>query len=125
MDGNGKDDNLLSISHSNHLWSVEDVLKDVGPYVVVPTLSKFQHDIQKLHSDVAQLQASLGTEQEETQYNSVREQYRATMLIWQELEVMQIGPARSSLSSVAGKDYRDNIYSWPTVNPCRIDQNTA
>jgi len=45
------------------------------------------------------------------------------MLAWQEVELMQIGPARSSLSG--GEDIRDEIYSWPTgVNACRIDQET-
>ena len=34
---------------------------------------------------------------------------------------MQLGPAGSSLSAVAGADIRDEIYSWPTINPCRID----
>ena len=47
------------------------------------------------------------------------------MAAWQRLEVMQIGPAGSSLDTIAGADIRDEIYSWPTVNPCRVDQKTA
>jgi predicted lipoprotein len=47
------------------------------------------------------------------------------MMLWQELEVMQIGPKASSLTAVGGEDLRDEIYSWPTVNPCRIDQVVA
>ena len=23
---------------------------------------------------------------------------------------------------VAGADYRDELYSWPSINPCRIDE---
>jgi predicted lipoprotein len=54
-----------------------------------------------------------------------QEAWRAAMAVWQELEVMQIGPAASSLTAVAGEDLRDEIYSWPTVNPCRVDQETV
>jgi predicted lipoprotein len=50
----------------------------------------------------------------------------AAMRTWQMLELMQVGPAGSSLKEVIGaQDIRDEIYSWPTVNSCRIDQKTA
>lgn len=48
-----------------------------------------------------------------------------TMVQWQELEVMQVASLGSSLTTVGGQDVRDNIYSWPLSNPCRIDQVTA
>ena len=48
-----------------------------------------------------------------------------TMIQWQELEVMQVASLGSSLTAVGGQDVRDNIYSWPLSNPCRIDQVTA
>jgi predicted lipoprotein len=38
---------------------------------------------------------------------------------------MQVGPAGSSLKFAGGQDIRDEIYSWPTTNPCRIDQKTV
>jgi len=41
------------------------------------------------------------------------------------LEAFQIGPAASGLTRIGGQDIRDEIYSWPTINPCRVDQNTA
>ena len=40
----------------------------------------------------------------------------------QELEVMHIGPAASSLGRKGGEDLRDGLYSWPLTNPCRVDQ---
>ena len=51
--------------------------------------------------------------------------YYATMLQWQRMEVFQIGPWSSSLLSDVGQDLRDDVYSWPLVNECRIDQVTA
>jgi predicted lipoprotein len=47
------------------------------------------------------------------------------MLSWQHLEVMQIGPAASSLTGEVGEDLRDDVYSWPSINSCRIDQETV
>jgi len=47
------------------------------------------------------------------------------MGVWQELELMSVGPAGSSLDVVAGQDLRDETYSWPTTNRCRVDQVTV
>ena len=47
------------------------------------------------------------------------------MSTWQELEVMQIGPAGSSLTEAGGLDLRDEMYSWPSINTCRVDQETV
>ena len=44
---------------------------------------------------------------------------------WQHVEVMQMGQLGSSLTVVAGADVRDEVYSWPSVNPCRVDQETV
>jgi predicted lipoprotein len=46
------------------------------------------------------------------------------MATWQELEVMQVGPAGSSLTTAGGLDLRDEVYSWPSINTCRVDQET-
>lgn len=48
-----------------------------------------------------------------------------TMAAWQEVDVLQLGPAASSLTAVAGADGRDEVYSWPTVSRCRVDQETV
>ncbi|MEQ1570644.1 MAG: imelysin family protein, partial [Myxococcota bacterium] len=53
------------------------------------------------------------------------DQWTRVMDRWQEVEVMQLGPAGSSLTTVGGEDLRDAIYSWPTVNACRVDQETV
>ena len=36
----------------------------------------------------------------------------------------QLGPAASALTT-GGEGLRDEVYSWPTVNPCRVDQETG
>jgi len=44
---------------------------------------------------------------------------------WQELEVLQIGPAGAAGSVVGGSDLRDEVNSWPRSNPCRVDQEVV
>lgn len=44
-----------------------------------------------------------------------------SMTRWQYLEALQVGPA-APVTQTGGEGLRDEIYSWPTSNPCRIDQ---
>ena len=44
---------------------------------------------------------------------------------WQHVEVMQMAQLGSSLTVIGGADVRDEVYSWPSVNPCRVDQETV
>jgi predicted lipoprotein len=105
---------------------VADLLSDVGPKVVIPTLDRFISQMETLQVSLVELESSTA---DASSYALARtesqNQWLSAMLIWQELEVMQVGPAGSSLKFIAGQDIRDEIYSWPTVNPCRIDQKTV
>ncbi len=56
---------------------------------------------------------------------AAQDQWLATMLAWQHLEPMQVGPAAAMDLGVGGQDLRDRIYSWPIVNACRVDQELA
>lgn len=102
--------------------AVEGVLDQVGSGVVGPTLTRFAAAADALVSATADWRDSPGAE---PGLLAAQTAWVDAMLVWQELEVMQIGPAGSSLTAVAGEDLRDEVYSWPTVNPCRIDQVTA
>jgi len=103
-----------------------DLLGSVGPSVVLPALRAFEGDAASLESAVRAWQSALAAGGD-----GVAERVEAqvawdeAMMSWQQLEVMQIGPAGSSLTAVGGEDLRDEIYSWPTTNPCRVDQETA
>ena len=48
--------------------------------------------------------------------------FRILMEAWQTLEPMQLGPAAAADLGIGGQDLRDRVYSWPIVNPCRVDQ---
>jgi predicted lipoprotein len=51
--------------------------------------------------------------------------WRAAMAAWQQLELTQLGPIGRMGEVVGGESIRDEIYSWPTTNLCRIDQELA
>ena len=95
-----------------------DLLEDLGPMVVLPTLARFDAALQTLQGEVAAWSA--GGDRAPSQVA-----WLAAMEVWQELEIMAVGPAASSLSDPAGQDLRDEVYSWPTINPCRVDQQTV
>ncbi|MEZ4316162.1 MAG: imelysin family protein [Myxococcota bacterium] len=106
--------------------TIDEVLAAVGPAVVQPRLADFRVRAGGL---VAALEAwrdavdagSDGLVERDT----ARQAWRDAMFVWQEAEVMQIGPAASSVTAPLGEDLRDEIYSWPVVNPCRVDQETV
>lgn len=56
---------------------------------------------------------------------AARDAWAAAMGTWQRAEVMQLGPVGTSLTAVGGEDLRDEVYSWPTINSCRVDQETV
>jgi len=96
--------------------SSQDVLVDVGAEVVVPTLDRFLDDLTALR---------VAIEAQPFDRTEARSALAVALETWQELELMQLGPAGSSVATTGGADLRDEIYSWPTVNPCRVDQATA
>ena len=100
--------------------SAPELLAVVGPEVVLPALERFSGSMADLETAVAGWSGDDSAGRAEAQAA-----FAEAVLIWEELELMQLGPAASSLSSPVGEDVRDEIYSWPTVNPCRVDQVTA
>ncbi|MBY5990903.1 imelysin family protein [Ferrimonas balearica] len=46
--------------------------------------------------------------------------WRDTMAVWQQAEVMQIGPLKANASQL-----RNAIHSWPVVNRCAVDQDVV
>lgn len=97
---------------SGVLGSAADVLDAFHPNVVDPAVD-------------AALEAADQLDQALTDADDDASQaaFIALMAHWQQLEVMQAGALASSLAG--GEDLRDEIYSWPTVNGCRVDQETV
>lgn len=52
---------------------------------------------------------------------AARTAFNAAMDAWQVAEVMQVGPA-ATRSVPGGAELRDNIYSWPLVSRCAVEE---
>ena len=99
----------------------QQILRQLGEGVLVPNLMIVQEEL-------TGLQTALLLYQEDTSdvhRQEAQEKWKSVMEAWQHIELMQFGPAGSSVSFIAGQDLRDEIYSWPTTNPCRVDQKTS
>ena len=98
------------------------MLEDAWPTAIEPALAHAE-------AKVATLKEAIENWGEDSTSSELREVAQGAwieaMHAWQALEPMQVGPAASSLKAVGGENIRDEIYSWPTTNPCRIDQATA
>lgn len=73
-------------------------------------------------TEYAAAEAATASAEAPTALEAARLAWRQAAFAWQRIELMQIGPAASSLADPGGTDLRDEVYSWPTVNTCRIDQ---
>ena len=100
---------------------ITQLLNQASSSVFIPHLQTFQDELTLLEEELLTLQGEFSTEQHE----KVQAQWGAAMKLWQQLEMMQFGPAGSSLKMIGGEDIRDEIYSWPSINRCRVDQKTA
>ena len=99
----------------------QEILRVLGNDILLPQLRNVQENLSLLESSLVTYQE----DQSEDNLMAVQEDWKKVMESWQYIEMMQFGPAGSSISFVAGQDLRDEIYSWPTTNPCRVDQKTA
>ena len=105
---------------------LRDYLAGVGPNVVEPTLERFIVEAEQLELATARLADELAAGNDGAVAKlEAQEMWLEAITVWQEVELLQVGPAGSSLRAVNGRDLRDEIYSWPTVNTCRVDQRTV
>lgn len=93
----------------------------IAEAVVVPEYTRFA-------SQAADLEAAVRAWEQtgdDADLQLARDAWRTAMATWQRAELTQFGPAGAMTLVAGGEDLRDLIYSWPVVNPCRVDQETA
>ncbi len=102
------------------------LLTDAWPEVVAPSLAEARSATEVMVAATeAWAQAVESGGNTTPSQADAQDAWAEAMEAWQRIELMQIGPAGPSLSTVGGQDRRDEIYSWPTTNPCRVDQETV
>lgn len=108
------------------LFNRQALLRSYTTQVVMPALRGFETGAAVLASDTAALAAAVGAgSADDADWTAARDAWREAIAAWQIVEVLQVGPAGSPSMRIGGRGLRDEIYSWPMVNPCRIDQETA
>jgi len=105
--------------------AITEVLQQVGPQAVVPTLEAFLTRADLLEGAIAVWVTAASVDDREAARDTAQAAFLEAMAFWQQAEIHQIGPSGPSLNTLGGADLRDEIYSWPTVNPCRVDQETV
>ena len=117
VDAPGKDEAVTE--------EVRAMLADVHPAVVAPALDRVASAVTTLAEATQAWDAAVQADPSDTAARArAQEAWRGAMQAWQEAELLQIGPAAPSLTAIGGADLRDRIYAWPTVNRCRVDQET-
>jgi predicted lipoprotein len=105
---------------------VRAVLSDTWPAVVSPTLARVAEGTVALEEAARAWERAAASGADDAAARAeAQAAWQVVMEAWQEAEVLQVGPAGASLTVAGGMDLRDRIYSWPTVNHCRVDQETV
>lgn len=105
---------------------LQQVLANVGPAVVVPTLERFLTEADELLlATVAWRDALEAGGDGEVARAAAQQAWRDAFVAWEEAELHLIGPAAIQSDAIAAEGLRDEVYSWPTVSPCLVDQKTA
>jgi predicted lipoprotein len=94
------------------------LLAELADNVILPTYRAFHAASLALESAAEAHAGSLTVDD----LTTLQGAWRQAMTVWQHAEVLQIGPAGSMTTALGGEDRRSEIYSWPTVNACRVDQ---
>lgn len=98
------------------------LLAQVGPGVVLPALGEATAPFDALRAAAVAWQAAPSDPELQ---RAVADAWTPAFVAWQALEPLQVGPAGSSLYVAGGRDLRDRIYSWPTVDPCGVDRQVV
>ena len=95
------------------------LLHNLASTIIAPAYVTFADEAATLNDALHELAA---TPTDEAAKIDAQHGWKTTMEAWQNIEVLQVGPAGSSLKTTGGANLRDEIYSWPTVSNCRVDQ---
>jgi len=101
-----------------------EITANLAQTVILPTLREFATAATALEEATATLESDPSTANRE----AAQAAWRDAMAVWQQAEMMQIGPAGmggTECPVVGGTDLRDEIYSWDLTSECRIDQETV
>lgn len=106
---------------SNVPFSRNALLGQYADELILPLLRDFASQAQALAGAVAAYAAGPS----DSTRGAAQAAWSTAMQTFQRLEPMQFGPGGSASMFMGGQGIRDEIYSWPIVNDCAVDQTTV
>jgi uncharacterized protein len=94
------------------------LLNHMGTHVLFPATKRFLQRSTELKVAVEKYVISNSSSDRQ----AARQAWKVAASETQELEVFQVGPAGLMGEVLGGQSIRDEIYSWPLTNACRVDQ---
>lgn len=98
------------------------MLANLAAQVIVPAIQAFRDECGQLAAETETMRLAVGTTAHAAALVSTRSALGEAMEAWQRVEVYQLGPTANIDMATGALGLRDEIYSWPTVNACRVDQ---
>ncbi len=102
-------------------FDATELVANVADNIVIPAVIELDDKTKALYKATNAWCKAAGTATEDAERAKARVAWRAVMAVWQRVELMKFGPLAVSDGAAA----RDDIYSWPTVSACAVDQGVA
>ncbi|MFP6683370.1 MAG: imelysin family protein [Polyangiaceae bacterium] len=97
---------------------IREVLSHLAAKVIAPAYQEAADAAAQL--DVAA--KALAADPTEANREKAQQAWQDAMKAWQAAELMQVGPSGVSEFVLGGEDDREEVYSWPLTNSCRVEQ---
>ena len=98
------------------------IVRSAADQVVVPAYQAAAERLLVLANATATLADDAAADPATADPSAARAAFADAMDAWQRVEILRFGPAGPAGLVTGGESLRDEIYSWPTTNPCRIDE---
>ena len=100
-------------------FNEQALVANITDNIITPLFSAFGDVAQSQHQDVAAYCSALKGGSVGDSLSNAQSSWQDTMLVWQQAEMMQVDPLLQNESKL-----RNDIYSWPDVFTCGVDQDT-
>ena len=114
-------------SAANDTFDRAALLTSIADGVVVPSVKRAAEEAITLDAaaDAYASAASARAADVTTKRAAAQAAWKQTMLAWQAIEAVQVGPAALASDSPGGQGLREAVYVWPVVSECGVDTRTA
>jgi predicted lipoprotein len=126
--GNNGGDNGSNNGGNNSSFDEKALIAGLVDQVITPTFTAFQTETAALYNNVKSYcdveqkvdESTTDFTERDARFDAAKQSWKASMTVWQQAELMQLGPLTANESAL-----RNVIFSWPSKSLCGVDQDTA